>query len=137
MGTETEGGQIKKRRQLHVPKAEVAEAARMFKAIHAQEDLQTFRTKAMDVVKGLREMKLTNAADLVKQRVSETLTYYIYPLNRWRQIRSNSPMERLTREIRQRARVMGAFPDEHSALMLVAARQRHAALTKWGCDVTC
>ncbi len=41
-------------------------------------------------------------------------------------------MKRIIREIRRRTRVLGAFPDGHSALMLVAARLRHIASTKWG-----
>ena len=41
-------------------------------------------------------------------------------------------LERLMREIRRRTRVVGAFPDGQSALMLVAARLRHVAATKWG-----
>jgi hypothetical protein len=36
------------------------------------------------------------------------------------------------REIRRRTRVVGAFPDGHSALMLCAARLRHVAGTQWG-----
>ena len=36
------------------------------------------------------------------------------------------------REIRRRTRVVGAFPDGRSALMLSAARLRHVAGTKWG-----
>ena len=36
------------------------------------------------------------------------------------------------REIRRRTRVVGAFPDGNSALMLVAARLRHIAGTNWG-----
>lgn len=36
------------------------------------------------------------------------------------------------REIRRRTRVVGAFPDGQSALMLVAARLRHIAGTRWG-----
>jgi len=36
------------------------------------------------------------------------------------------------REIRRRTRVVGSFPDGNSALMLVAARLRHIAATKWG-----
>ena len=35
------------------------------------------------------------------------------------------------REIRRRTRVVGAFPDGNSALMLVAARLRHVASTRW------
>ncbi|QDU57208.1 hypothetical protein Pan181_34220 [Aeoliella mucimassa] len=34
-------------------------------------------------------------------------------------------------EIRRRTRVVGAFPDGNSALMLVAARLRRMAGTKW------
>ena len=34
--------------------------------------------------------------------------------------------------MRRRTRVVGAFPDGQSALMLVAARLRHIAATKWG-----
>jgi putative transposase len=33
--------------------------------------------------------------------------------------------------IRRRTRVVGAFPDGHSTLILVAARLRHIASTKW------
>ncbi len=36
------------------------------------------------------------------------------------------------REIRRRTRVVGAFPDGESALMLAAARLRHIAGTQWG-----
>lgn len=41
-------------------------------------------------------------------------------------------LERIMKEIRRRTRVVGAFPDGHSALMLCAARLRHIAGTKWG-----
>ena len=41
-------------------------------------------------------------------------------------------MERINREVRRRTRVVAAFPDGQSALMLVAARLRHIAGTKWG-----
>jgi transposase-like protein len=36
------------------------------------------------------------------------------------------------REIRRRTRVVGAFPDGNSAVMLAAARLRYVAGTKWG-----
>jgi transposase-like protein len=34
----------------------------------------------------------------------------------WRRIRTNNPLERIMREIRRRTRVVGAFPDDESAL---------------------
>ena len=40
-------------------------------------------------------------------------------------------MERLMRELRRRTRVVGCFPDGESAVVLVGARLRHVAGTKW------
>ena len=115
-----------------VPNQKVAEVARMLKAIHAQEDRNAAEAKAKEVIARLRFMKLKGAADLVEQKISETLSYYAFPCNHWRQIRTNNPLERIIREIRRRTRVVGAFPDGKSALMLAAARLRHIATTKWG-----
>jgi len=116
----------------HVPNGKIAEVARMLKAIHAQEDQEAAQNKASEVVKRLKEMKLRSAAELVEQKAGETLVYYKYPSTHWRQIRTNNPLERIIREIRRRTRVVGAFPDGQSALMLVAARLRHIASTRWG-----
>src|ERR1700757_744122 len=116
----------------HVPNTKVAEVARMLKAIRAKKDGKAAKNKATEIVGRLKAMKLKTAAELVEQKVSETLTYYAYPSTHWRQIRTNNPLERIIREIRRRTRVVGAFPDGQSALMLVAARLRHIASTKWG-----
>lgn len=51
-----------------------------------------------------------------------------FPREHWR----CNPLERLNREVRRRTRVVGAFTDGRSALMLVAARLGHMAGTKWG-----
>ena len=64
--------------------------------------------------------------------VAETLSYMAFPREHWTRIRTNNPLERIMREIRRRTRVVGAFPDGTSALMLVAARLRHVASTRWG-----
>ena len=49
------------------------------------------------------------------------LTYYHFPSDHWRRIRTINPMERIFREIRRRTRVVGTFLDGESFLMLVAA----------------
>ena len=104
----------------------------MLKAIHAQESLSEATAKAERVVNELRAMRLHKAADLVESHVQETLSYYRYPQTHWMRIKTNNPLERIMREIRRRTKVVGAFPDGNSALMLVAARLRHIAGTKWG-----
>lgn len=115
-----------------VPKARGREVAAMLKAIHAQEDRVAAEAKAALVVQKLQAMRLGKAASIVHEGVHETLTYMAFPREHWIRIRTNNPLERLNREIRRRTRVVGAFPDGRSALMLVAARLRHVAGTKWG-----
>jgi putative transposase len=115
-----------------VPKGKVKAVAAMLKAIHAQEDRQAALRKAEDVAVKLDAMKLGKASKIVREGVAETLSYMAFPTEHWRQIRTNNPLERIMREIRRRTRVVGAFPDGRSALMLVAARLRHIAGTRWG-----
>jgi transposase-like protein len=115
-----------------VPQSKSREVMAMLKAIHAQEDREAALKKGADVVAKLKELKLAKAASIVEEGVGETLAYMAYPREHWTRIRTNNPLERIMREIRRRTRVVGAFPDGHSALMLVAARLRHVAGTKWG-----
>jgi putative transposase len=114
------------------PTSKVREVAAMLKAIHAQEGRAEAQAKLEQVAQKLVLMKLGKAAELVKGGGPETLAYYDFPSEHWRRIRTNNPMERLMREIRRRTRVVGSFPDGSSALMLVAARLRYVAGTRWG-----
>lgn len=116
----------------HVPRGKMRQVSAMLKAIHAQESRQAALEKAEKVTAELRQMRLPKAAELVEQGISETLAYYAYPQTHWLKIRTNNPLERIMREIRRRTRVVGAFPDGESAVMLVAARLRHIASSKWG-----
>lgn len=115
-----------------VPRGKVKEVALMLKAIHAQEDREEAIKKASVVVKKLEGMKLGRASELLKEGIEETLRYYHFPREHWRRIRTNNPLERVMKEIRRRTRVVGCFPDGNSALMLVAARLRYIAGTRWG-----
>src|SRR5262245_6011586 len=115
----------------HVPSTKVREIAAMLKAIHAGEDIAAAREKAIRVIEKLRGLRLSRAAELVEAAVEETLSYYAFPEEHWRRIRTNNPLERILREIRRRTRVVGAFPDGQSALNLAAARLRHIAGTAW------
>ena len=115
-----------------VPRGKVKEVARMLKAIHASEDKAAAHEKAEAVIAKLESRKLRQAAQVVRKGITDTLTYYDFPDAHWWRIRTNNPLERILREVRRRTRVVGAFPDGNSALMLVAARLRHIAGTRWG-----
>jgi transposase-like protein len=115
-----------------VPSKHMRAAADMLKAIHACEDREAAQDKAVAVIEKLTAMRLKEAAQRIQDGIAETLTYYSFPASHWRRIRTNNPLERIMREIRRRTRVVGAFPDGKSALMLAAARLRHLAGTQWG-----
>ncbi len=115
-----------------VPKSKRSQVAAMLKAIHAQESQAASDEKATSVVGMLKEMKLGEAAKVVKNGIAETLTYTTFPMEHWKRIRTNNAIERLNREIRRRTRVVGTFPDGKSALMLVSARLKYVADSEWG-----
>ena len=115
-----------------VPSKHMRTVADMLKAIHACEDRQAAQARAQAVIEKLTAMRLKEAAAKVNDAIAQTLTFYSFPAPHWRRIRTNNPLERIMREIRRRTRVVGAFPDGNSALMLAAARLRHVAGTQWG-----
>lgn len=115
-----------------VPSGKVKEVAAMLKAIHASEDRPAAQAKAAAVVGKLTDLRLGKAAEVVRAGIEETLSYMGFPREHWTRLRTNNALERLMREIRRRTRVVGNFPDGQSALMLVAARLRYIAGTKWG-----
>ena len=110
----------------------MGKVAAMLKAIHAQEDKDAAVEKAEKIKEKLKTMKLNKAEKILSDGLEETLSYYQFPSEHWIKTRTNNPLERIMREIRRRTRVVGNFPDGHSALMLVAARLRHISGTKWG-----
>ena len=87
----------------------------MLKAIHAQESRKAAQDKADEVVAELRVKRMVRAAELIEESIGETLIYYAFPDSHWQKIRTNNPLERIMKEIRRRARVVGAFPDRHIA----------------------
>lgn len=112
--------------------------AAMLKAIHAQEDKDAALEKTAAVTAKLREMKLREAADKVEKGIAETLTYMDFLSTHWTKLRTTNVLERLNREIRRRTRVVGTFPDGHSALMLVCARLSGMSPVRFGeRSVTC
>jgi len=115
-----------------VPRSKMKLVAKMLKAIHAQESKQAAREKAKAVVQELRTMKLPEAAKKVEDGIEETLSYADFPSEHWTRIRTSNVIEWLNREIRRRTRVVGAFSNGNSALMLVCARLQHVAGTQWG-----
>jgi putative transposase len=74
----------------------------MLKAIHAHEDAAAARQKAAAVADKLDTMKLSKAADAVREGANETLTYFTFPREHHRHIYANNPLENIMKQIRRR-----------------------------------
>ena len=63
-------------------------------------------------------------ARTLEAALADSLTFYRYPREHWKMLRTNNPLERLLKEVRRRTKVAEQFPSEESALLLVTARLR-------------
>lgn len=76
-------------------------------------------------------MKLKEADKKNEDGIEETLTYLDFSSQHLMKIRTNNAIEQKYKEIRRRTRVVGAFSNGHSTLMLVCARLRCVAGKDW------
>ena len=113
-----------------VPKSKAKSVAKKLKAVHALESKNASREKSAAVVADMRSMKLPEAAKRVEAGIEEALTYCDFPSEDWTKIRKNNVIAWMNRGIRRRTRIVGAFPDDNSALMLVCARLCQVAGTQ-------
>lgn len=57
--------------------------------------------------------------EFLGQHLGACLTFYRFPEGHWKSIRTSNVLERALREVRRRTDVIGRFPTETSALMVV------------------
>jgi transposase-like protein len=65
------------------------------------------------------EGKFPDALALLEAADTDLLAFTAFPTERWKQIRSNNPIERRSKEIGRHTDVVGIFPDRTSAIRLV------------------
>jgi putative transposase len=59
------------------------------------------------------------ACETLAKHLEECLTFYRFPERHWRHIRTSNIIERSFKEVKRRTRVVGRFPNETSALLMV------------------
>jgi putative transposase len=94
--------------------------ATLVRSIFDQPDAEHVRAQHASVVDELLE-RFPEAAVLLDEAREEILAFTAFPVEHWRQIRSNNPQERLNKEIRRRTDVVGIFPDRAAIIRLVGA----------------
>ena len=101
------------------PKQRAAVAA-MIRTIFAQDTKPEAFAQWDKVADALRDRhdKLGALMDASRE---EVLTYMDYPKEHWAQIASTNPLERVNKEIKRRADVVGIFPNDAAIIRLVGA----------------
>ena len=101
------------------PKQRAAVAA-MIRTIFAQETKAEAYAQWDKVADALRD-KHEKLGELMDAAREDVLTYLDYPKDHWAQIASTNPLERLNKEIKRRADVVGIFPNDAAIVRLVGA----------------
>jgi putative transposase len=104
-----------------VPQTRRSDVAAALKTIWHQENADEARHKAARVIEQFAK-SLPAAMRTLEGALEDSLTFYGFPREHWKMLRTNNPLERLMKEIRRRTKVAEQFPSEESALLLVTAR---------------
>ena len=92
----------------------------MIKTIFAQETAEAAHQQWEQVADALRE-KFPKLADMMDASREDVLAYMAFPKDHWAQIASTNPLERVNKEIKRRADVIGIFPNDAAVIRLVGA----------------
>lgn len=101
-----------------VPKAQMDMVAAVFRTIFAQPDPESMSV-TRDQVRDQLAARLPKIGPHMDAAKAEVLAFNTFPRAHWRKIWSTNPLERLNKEIKRRARVVGIFPNEASVIRLV------------------
>jgi putative transposase len=101
------------------PKQRAAVAA-MIRTIFAQ-DSKAEAFAQWDKVADALRAKHDRLGALMDASREDVLTYMDYPKEHWAQIASTNPLERVNKEIKRRADVVGIFPNDEAVIRLVGA----------------
>jgi transposase-like protein len=104
----------------HAPIKQRAAVAAMLKTIFVQETKAEAEAQWALVADALRDKQPKLAAMMDASR-DDVLAYMDFPREHWTQIASTNPLERVNREIKRRADVIGIFPNDGAIIRLVGA----------------
>lgn len=105
----------------HAPSKQRPAVIAMIKTIFAQETKAEAMTQWNTVADALRE-KQPKLSALMDASREDVLAYMDFPREHWSQIASTNPVERVNREVKRRADVVGIFPNDEAIIRLVGAQ---------------
>jgi putative transposase len=105
----------------HAPAKQRAAVIAMLKTIFAQDTKAEAVAQWNTVADALREKQPKLSAMMDASR-EDVLAYMDFPKEHWPQIASTNPLERLNKEVKRRADVVGIFPNDEAIIRLVGAQ---------------
>jgi putative transposase len=103
-----------------VPKSHTDMVAAVFRTIFAQPDAATVAA-TWDEVRDQLAKSFPKIGPLMDEAKAEVLAFTAFPRAHWSKIWSTNPLERVNKEIKRRARVVGIFPNDAAVIRLVGA----------------
>jgi putative transposase len=103
-----------------VPKTHTDMVAAVFRTIFAQPDAATVAA-TWDEVRDQLAARFPKIGPLMDEAKAEVLAFTAFPRSHWPKIWSTNPLERVNKEIKRRARVVGIFPNDAAVVRLVGA----------------
>ena len=104
----------------HAPAKQRTAVAAMLKTVFAQETKTDAEARWDIVADALRE-KQPKLGDLMDAPRDDVLACMDFPREHWPRIASTNPLERVNREIKRRADVVGIFPNDDAIIRPVGA----------------
>ncbi len=104
---------------VRVPKKKQDEVRKALHRIFYAACLEDARDEAKQFLSRYSREFPTACETLAKYLLEECLTFYCFPERHWKHIRTSNVIERAFKEVKRRARVVGCFPNETSALVMV------------------
>jgi len=104
----------------HVPKSHADMVAAVFRTVFAQPDADAV-SATWDQVRDQLAKNFPKIGPLMDEAKAEVLAFTAFPRAHWQKIWSTNPLERVNKQIKRRARVVGIFPNPASVIRLVGA----------------
>jgi putative transposase len=105
----------------YAPAKQRAAVVAMLKTIFAQDTKTEAVAQWNTVADALREKQPRLGAMMDTSR-EDVLAYMDFPKEHWPQIASTNPLERINKEVKRRADVIGIFPNDEAIIRLVGAQ---------------
>jgi putative transposase len=104
----------------HVPKTHIDMVAAVFRTVFAQPDPKAVAA-TWDEVRDQLAGRFPKIGTLMDNAKVEVLAFTAFPRAHWPKVWSTNPLERVNKEIKRRARVVGIFPNDAAVIRLVGA----------------